>query len=277
MAFVLFGWLLTVSAPSASAIEAAVNPKALNPGDAFLIKVTGAGTLTPGDALFLNQKVPFSSCGDGCFLAVGAVGLQTRSGKHAISIPIGKQSVRLRVLVGKARFATIQLTLPEEKVTLAPDDLTRADEEEAMLKAIWLRQGQRRWEGRFALPLRNEISTGFGVRRVINRKKVSVHGGLDIRGREGEEVLAANKGDVVLTRELFFGGNTVVLDHGSGIYSVYMHLLRPLVREGEPVETGQVVGLVGSSGRSTGPHLHFGIKVLGVNVDPLSVVRLDPR
>ena len=124
------------------------------------------------------------------------------------------------------------------------------------------------------MPLANEISTAFGTRRIINDKVMSSHRGLDIRGKTGEPVRASNNGRVVLAQDLFYGGNTVVLDHGQGIYTIYMHLSHFKVQEREMVSKGETVGLVGSTGRSTGPHLHFGVKVQNISVNPLSFTRL---
>jgi murein DD-endopeptidase MepM/ murein hydrolase activator NlpD len=98
---------------------------------------------------------------------------------------------------------------------------------------------------------------------------------MDIRGEEGEDVRASNRGRVIFAGELFFGGNTIIIDHGQGIYTLYMHLSEIHVRSGEMVSKGNIVGLVGSSGRSSGPHLHFGVKVMNTNINPLSLIELD--
>jgi len=97
---------------------------------------------------------------------------------------------------------------------------------------------------------------------------------VDIRGKEGDRVAASNRGRVVLAEELFFGGNTVILDHGQGIFTIYMHLSSFNVKPDDLVSTGDVIGSVGSSGRSSGPHLHFGVKVLGISVNPVSFAKL---
>jgi murein DD-endopeptidase MepM/ murein hydrolase activator NlpD len=123
------------------------------------------------------------------------------------------------------------------------------------------------------LPLENETSTLFGTKRILNKKRVSVHKGLDIKWEE--EVKASNSGRVVLAEELFFGGNTIILDHGQGIYTIYMHLSEFNITPEDIISKGDVIGLVGSSGRSTGPHLHFGVKVLNINTNPISLVKLN--
>ena len=124
------------------------------------------------------------------------------------------------------------------------------------------------------MPLDNEIAMQYGVRRIINNTTESIHRGIDIRGRDGEDVRASNSGKVILAAELFFGGNTLVLDHGMGIFTIYMHLSKFNSKSGENVLKGDVIGFVGSTGRSTGPHLHFGIKAQELSVNPESFAKL---
>ena len=119
-----------------------------------------------------------------------------------------------------------------------------------------------------------EISTEFGVKRIMNKKKTSVHRGMDFRGATGTPVKALNAGKVVLADDLFYGGNTLIIDHGMGLYSVYMHLSKINVAHGSRVGKGQLVGLVGSSGRATGPHLHLSVKLNGISVNPESLFKL---
>ena len=178
----------------------------------------------------------------------------------------------LRVLKGS--FQTIHLTLPEEKVSPGTEDLERIKKEADLLQSIWEVDSERLWEGDFVLPLENPLSTPFGTKRIINKETISIHRGWTCKGWEGEEIKASNRGRVVLTEELFFGGNTVVIDHGQGIFTVYMHLSDFNVSPGDLVEKNAVIGYVGSTGRSSGPHLHFGVKVAGINVNPVSLTRL---
>ena len=178
----------------------------------------------------------------------------------------------MRVLEG--RFETINLTLPEEKVSPSTENILRIEKEADLLNSIWQIDSERLWEGSFVFPLRNPLSTPFGTKRIINQGTISLHRGLDMEGRAGEEIHASNKGRVVLTEELFFGGNTVIIDHGQGIFTVYMHLSGFNVNLGDLVSKNDVIGFVGSTGRSSGPHLHFGVKVAGINANPVSLVGL---
>jgi murein DD-endopeptidase MepM/ murein hydrolase activator NlpD len=120
---------------------------------------------------------------------------------------------------------------------------------------------------------RLSISTPFGAKRIINGKRRSIHWGTDFRAPKGTPVYAALSGKVVLAENLYFTGNTVVIDHGLGIHTLYAHLSEITVKEGQFVKAGQVIGKVGSTGRSTGPHLHFGIYVQGERADPMLVMK----
>ncbi len=259
----------------AFAFRAEVLPPEINPGDAFIIKITDIKT-SQLPVVVLNEKtLYFSSCGASCFIAIGAVGIDSEPGAYVIQITAGAKKMNLDLVVKHADFQTINLTLPDDKVVLSPENLRRAKREGEKLKSIWSITSDKLWQGNFSRPLKNDISTTFGTKRILNKKKVSVHRGIDVRGKNGEEVKASNRGRVVLAEELFFGGNTIILDHGQGIYTIYMHLSKFNAGPGDVVSKGDVIGLVGSSGRATGPHLHFGVKALNINVNPVSFVELD--
>jgi murein DD-endopeptidase MepM/ murein hydrolase activator NlpD len=176
--------------------------------------------------------------------------------------------------VVKDKFETINLTLPEEKVSPSPENIVRIEKEADLLNSIWQIYSERLWKGDFLLPLQNPLSTPFGTKRIINVETVSIHKGLDMKGEEGEEIKASNTGRVVLADELFFGGNTIILDHGQGIFTIYMHMSGFIVSPGDLVSKNDTIGFVGSTGRSTGPHLHFGVKVAGINANPVSLTDL---
>jgi murein DD-endopeptidase MepM/ murein hydrolase activator NlpD len=258
----------------ADAYQAALLPKSISPGDAFTLKVTGILPPDPPSASLKGKPLYFTPCGEGCLIAVGAVDVEAKPGVSKVLITDGKKKRHVPLVVKQPRFPRQSITLPADKVFLSPDDLVRADKEAVRLQSLWKTVTAPVWEGSFILPLNNNTSTVFGTKRIINRKKISIHKGTDIQGREGEKVQASNRGRVVLAEELFFGGNTVILDHGQGIYTLYMHLSGFAVRPEDMVSKGDVIGFVGSSGRSSGPHLHFGVKVQDTSVNPLSFTKL---
>lgn len=173
------------------------------------------------------------------------------------------------VRVGKFDYPIQKLTLPRHMVELSPEDLERVARENREMARLWTREGPRR----FSLPLGRPLDPlpaggRFGHRRVINGSPRSPHGGADYSVDAGTPVLAAADGTAAMVADQFFGGHAVFVDHGDGLFTMYMHLLRVDVREGASVRRGQRVGAVGSTGRATGPHLHFGARWHGARVDP---------
>ncbi len=267
--------LLFFSCAYAVALEAEVIPTEVGQGDAFAVKISGASLSEHPISVFRNRIIGFSECGKGCFIGIGAVDMGTKPGEYKIELDTADVKTSLPLVVKKADFPSISLTLPEGKVFPNKKDLKRAIREADKLKKIWPVSTEKLWSGEFILPLENGISTVFGTKRVINKKKNSIHRGMDIRGKHGEKVKASNRGRVVLAEELFFGGNTVILDHGREIYTIYMHLSAFSVKRGDIVSKGDIIGLVGSTGRVSGPHLHFGVKIMGANTNPVSLIGLD--
>jgi murein DD-endopeptidase MepM/ murein hydrolase activator NlpD len=252
-----------------------ISPKTIRQGDAFVIKVTGIKTPVLPSATMGKNKILFSTCGEGCFVGIGAASINAKTGTYSVKVRIGNKRKNLGLTVRRGTFQKISMTLPEEKVILSPGDLEIVKAETDLLESLFLVMSERIWEGAFLIPVDNRISTSFGTKRIMNKKWMSMHRGVDIRGSEGDEVRASNNGRVVLARELFFGGNTIILDHGLGIHTIYMHLSQMNVQTGDSVLKGDIIGLLGSTGRSTGPHLHFGVKISNASVNPLSVLKLD--
>jgi murein DD-endopeptidase MepM/ murein hydrolase activator NlpD len=183
---------------------------------------------------------------------------------------------RLSLKVEKVEFGVEKLTLPSSMVDLDKQTLVRVSQEEKLLTALFRTvREERLWKGAFICPVEGELSGAFGVSRIINGQRRSPHSGIDLRAKEGTPVVACAGGVVVLAQPLFFSGNSVILDHGWGFYSMYFHLSQVLVRDGEIVAKETRLGRVGSSGRSTGPHLHWGIRMNGARVDPLSLLKLE--
>jgi murein DD-endopeptidase MepM/ murein hydrolase activator NlpD len=185
----------------------------------------------------------------------------------------GTVEVRERV------FKVQRLRLPSAMVDLAPEIEQRARAESSQLRAIFETvTGDRLWRGSFTRPIGGEMAgTGFGARRIINDQPRAPHAGIDYAAPWGTPVVAPNDGRVALIGEYFFPGRLVVLDHGLGLYTLYFHLERIAVRPGEAVVRGQPIGTVGSTGRSTGPHLHFGVQLGLARVDPDTLLGLTIR
>jgi murein DD-endopeptidase MepM/ murein hydrolase activator NlpD len=181
----------------------------------------------------------------------------------------------LRVL--DAHYPVQHLTVPRAFVELDAATLERVSHEKRVMDSLWgAVRSDRLWREPFRVPLEGGgPGWGFGVRRIINGEPRSPHTGTDYSASPGTPVLAANGGIVVLVADHFFAGTSVVLDHGLGLYTMYFHLQESLVREGQHVDKGEVIARVGSSGRATGPHLHWGARLHGSRIDPEDLLQIS--
>jgi murein DD-endopeptidase MepM/ murein hydrolase activator NlpD len=229
----------------------------------------------PGDGLescaMGNRSWP--PLGGACLYAIdllrgeGTVALdRTRAGRRE----------SLSVRVGSYPYPVQRLTLPKEKVDLSPENLARVRRESREIGRLWARTGKRQ----FTLPLHpplDPLPAGgrFGSRRVINGQPKSPHSGADYTAAAGQPILAVADGVVALADDHFFAGNSVFIDHGDGLVSMYFHMRRMRVEEGQRVRRGQVIGEVGATGRVTGPHLHFGLRWHRARIDP-ALLLSDP-
>lgn len=182
----------------------------------------------------------------------------------------------LRVLDGQ--YPVQRLTVPRPFVDLDAASLERVNREKALLDRLWeTLTPERFWRDPFRVPLDGAgPAYGFGLRRIINGEPRAPHTGADFSASPGAPVLAANAGIVALVADHFFAGRSVILDHGVGLYTMYFHLQESLVRPGQRVERGQAIARVGSTGRATGPHLHWGARLYGARIDPRELLQLPP-
>jgi len=188
------------------------------------------------------------------------------------------QSCGLSLTVRAGKFATEHLKVENQYVQPNPEQETRAAEDQKKMKAIYdTVTAEQLWTGSFRLPLK-DVTTGcnFGRRRVLNGQPRSPHTGVDFPAMAGTPVYASQSGNVVLADELYYAGNTVVIDHGYGIYTMYAHLSALEVHAGEKVKAGAEVGKVGATGRVTGPHLHWGLTIQHARVNGMNLVQREP-
>lgn len=183
----------------------------------------------------------------------------------------------MHVIVEAREFPTTRLSVEPKYVDLSEADAARAGRERKEIDAIYAGVSpDPLWTEPFAVPIPGATGgRNFGRRRVFNDQPRAPHSGADLSAATGTPILAANRGRIVLAKELFFSGNAVFVDHGLGVYTVYAHLSRIDVAPGQLVERGEVVGLAGATGRVTGPHLHWGARVQDARVDPFSLLDLD--
>ena len=197
----------------------------------------------------------------------------------AADFPPGQQAVQISTDAEGAPILTINVTdaaFPEENVDLPPEtsglltDTTAIEQERVLLESLYAGLTlERLWSGTFAMPATGALGDGFGFERSFNGGPYSNHTGLDILAAEGAPVTAANTGRVVYTGALQLRGNTVVIDHGAGVFTGYHHLSQIGVVQGQTVSQGETIGAVGATGLVTAAHLHWELIVRGVRVDPL--------
>jgi len=204
------------------------------------------------------------------------VPLDEKAAKLSLRVSVaGKPSVQRHMNIVRKKYPAQELKVERAYVDPPPEVRARIAEEARRTREILGSFSLRRqWRLPMQRPVPGEVSSAFGLRRVFNGQPRSQHKGLDLRGAAGTPVLAAADGTVALAEELYFSGNVVYLDHGLGLFSVYAHLSAIEVRPGQQVGRGQVLGRVGSTGRSTGPHLHLGCYALGAAVDPTPLMEV---
>jgi murein DD-endopeptidase MepM/ murein hydrolase activator NlpD len=258
-----------------------VFPKVTKQGNVYLLRASGPSVLTSIQGEFQGKTFSLDPAEKrGTYEALIGIDLSAKSAKYEMKVlATGEDGVSfskaLRLKVEKTDFAVQKLSLPKAMVELDAKTQERVDQESKRVRNLF--QGVREeklWKGPFSRPLEGELSGAFGVRRVINGQARNPHSGIDLQAEAGTPVAACNSGIVALVDELFFSGKTVILDHGWGLYSMYFHLSEAGVGVGDKLRTGDTIGRVGSTGRSTGPHLHWGMIIRGARVDPLSFLRL---
>jgi murein DD-endopeptidase MepM/ murein hydrolase activator NlpD len=173
-------------------------------------------------------------------------------------------------------FPSEELTVALQFTELSPLLLQRIEVEKREMERIFSeRSPTPLWEGKFEMPRLARVTSPFGVRRLFNGNLKSRHFGVDFKAEEGAEIYAPNGGRVVLMKEHFLAGKTLVLDHGVGPHSIFLHLSRFETEEGAWVDKGHLIARVGSTGRTTGPHLHWSVRLAGARVDPVALTKLD--
>jgi murein DD-endopeptidase MepM/ murein hydrolase activator NlpD len=249
-------------------------------GQAVELDVPDEPELEAVEARWNGRIVPLAKRGSTWSMVLG-VDLDAALGPQYAEITLeyddGHRETRTETIaVVRHDYPTTRLNVEPKYVELSRADQARADRESKEIEAIYTRlTPEAYWSEPFTVPLPG-IRSGrnFGHRRVFNGQPRAPHSGADLAAATGTPVHASNSGRVVLAKNLFFSGNAVFIDHGLGVYSVYLHLSSIRVKPGDRVERGQVIGLSGATGRVTGPHLHWGARVLGARVDPFSLLAL---
>ena len=205
--------------------------------------------------------------------------MQDEPGIHELVVELksgeGSRTLNYSVSVVKEKFHVEHLTLPKDKVDLDDKSLARWKAEQEQVKTILADDSQTKlWQPDFVEPVSGKRTGIFGSVRVMNGQARNPHNGEDIGAPLGTAVAATNDGVVRFTVDHIFSGKGVYVDHGLGFYSMYFHLSEILVKDGDHVKAGQTLGKVGATGRATGPHLHWGVKLNGARVNPYALLDL---
>ena len=263
--------------PQPPRIVVTARPAAARPGDIVVLTMrTPAPSPLPRVHAFNRQLLPFALNATRSRVLVG-IDLDTAPGTYTVEIESGEppadERATYRIRVRPRKFRTRTLTVDEAFVNPPASVMERIARETAELNALWAAPNPvKLWEGPFLRPVKDPANSAFGTRSVLNGQPRSPHSGADFSSDAGTPIKAPNAGRVVLAGDRYFTGNTVMIDHGLGLFSLFAHLSETAVREGDLVAAGEVVGKVGATGRVTGPHLHWSVRLNGARVDPLSLL-----
>jgi hypothetical protein len=264
-----------------SKVQATLSDRTPEPGAVVRLDVICDCEATGATATVFGEQVFLFPTGDGSLWS-GLIGvdLAVGPGSYPLTVVVehvepGSIAATEELSVVAKRFAVRRLSVPAKFVKLPEDAIAQIQNESHRLQTLFHTATRpRQWHRPFQAPASAPISGGFGTRSVFNGQPRSPHSGVDFGSKAGTPVVAPAGGVVTLAEPLFFTGSTVVIDHGLGLYSLLAHLSAFAVKEGERVRRGQVIGSAGATGRVTGPHLHWSVRLNGARVDPLSLIAL---
>jgi murein DD-endopeptidase MepM/ murein hydrolase activator NlpD len=266
-----------LSTPTASAGSAAITvtaaARSIQPGEVVLLTITGPDPNAPVSVHAFDRDWRTFAGARQTSRALIGIDLDVRPGRHRVSIAAGDARTTYDLVVKARSFRTRRLTVDPNLVNPPAEALERIGRETRDLERAWAASSDARlWEGPFVRPVEDAANSAFGTRSFYNGEARSAHGGADFASAAGTPIASPNAGRVVLAGARYFTGGTVVIDHGLGLFSLFAHLARIDVTMGEMVRPGTIVGSVGATGRVTGPHLHWAVRLNGARVDPLSLL-----
>ena len=262
-------------------LDVSHNARSLQPGEVIFVSVWSSAPLEKLQASAFDKDFAFyPEANSQLWQGLIGIDLGTQPGVYQLSLQAtavsgARVQSSYEFSVTSKEFPTRRLTVDGKFVNAPQEMLDRIRQESRRIKDIFTRMTANKiWRGPFLLPVPGTTTSGFGRRSILNGQPRSPHSGTDFRAEEGTQVRAPNYGLVVLVDDFYYSGNTVIVDHGQGLYSYFAHLSRSAVNTGEKVLTGDVIGYVGATGRVTGPHLHWSVRISDTRVDPLSLVNV---
>jgi len=272
--------LSLIGSQTAGRLEVAAKSRAVQPGELVLLTVTAPVDLDRLRVRAFGQDVaafPSSSSSRHTWEALIGIDLDVKPGTHPVAIDgdAGRLRTTYELTVAPKRFPTRRLTVDESFVNPPASEQARIEREAKLLNEVYhAPAAERLWTGPFVRPVAEPANSRFGTRSIFNGVPRNPHGGADFLSPSGTPIHAPNSGRIVVARPLYFSGNTVIIDHGLGVFSTLAHMSAMDVHEGDRVSAGQVVGLVGATGRVTGPHLHWAVRANAARVDPISLLAM---
>lgn len=260
-----------IQKPVYSAIEVVVQPTKPKQGDTLAIKVKKRNGTSLPKIYFGPDKFPVFEINNEWYRALIPITANHAAKECDVKILYENEKTTLPVTINETPYKVESITLSKDVAGLVATKI----EKELVRKAVNTVSSEKYWKGEFIFPSAANQSTEYGVKRKINGTLSPdyFHKGLDFASPEGGDVKAPENGKVILagltSKGFVVNGNCIFIDHGHGVISAYLHLSKVLVKEGDVVKTNQLIGKVGSTGIATGPHLHWGIYVLGKPVEPL--------
>ena len=278
-------WLVTPSLRAADQVALAYRPGLVQPGDVLHLAVVVPAGVSAVTGTWHAREVPFARDADGVWRALLGIDVDAGVGPKALQIAAttaaGAAALTSThtITVSPKAVRTRRIRVNPKFVIPPKSALPRIEQETALLNAVFrTSRAERFWTPDAVRPVEGVAVSGFGVRSILNGQPRGPHNGLDLAAVAGTPVYAPTPGVVAFAREFYFSGNTVIVDHGQGLFSTMAHLSVIDVKEGERVAKGTLLGKVGATGRVTGPHLHWAVRLHGDRVDPLKLLEaLTPR
>jgi murein DD-endopeptidase MepM/ murein hydrolase activator NlpD len=250
--------------------------RAVRPGELVVLTVSAPNELVSLKARAFARDLPAFTVDGKTWRVLVGIDLETAPRTYSVDISAGDHPVSHamhRLVVVPRTFRTRTLTVDEAFVNPPAEALDRIARETAELNDLWAHSSARKlWEGPFVRPVPDAANSAFGTRTILNGQARSPHSGADFISAAGTPIKAPNGGRVVLAGDRYFTGNTVMIDHGLTVFSLFAHLSEIAAKVGDVVNAGDIVGKVGATGRVTGPHLHWSVRVSGARIDPLSLL-----
>lgn len=264
--------------PAFCSLQVTTDPPIAWQGKVLQVRVSSAEDISSIKGSFLGKKFPCYRSGDD-YRGIIGVPINQKPGYYNLKLIVTKGDGSIVTLEKKMKLWSTKF--PFSKFWLKPArNKLRArkiidNEWGRVEKVLIVKDPEQRWNGKFIKPLTSEVTQGFGHRQIINGRRSGNHRGIDYRAKIGTKIRAPNNGKVVFIEKLRAFGGTLVLDHGQGIQTLYFHLSKIMYEVGDEVKKGEIIALSGDSGVSSGPHLHWGMSVHNLRVDPEQWVKYE--